>query len=188
MTDRRLEALANARDLANDLGRFDVGMCLQEIRKLYEIGPSAPDAAGAWRRAKYKHTLASAEDLRHVPAGVPVFWLGGSSGHGHIAMHAGSKPGTTTDDVWSTDFLEAGRLDRVDASLIGPKWGMQLVGWAEDLNGVRIYEPITLNRVTAARAKIGEAIRLLEAAPKNRAVVQHAAVALRGLLETMPVR
>lgn len=111
----------------------EAGMCLREVRECFGVGPTSPptdDAAEAWQRAKRKHLETSPGD---IPRGVPVFWTGGSSGHGHIAISTGDGR------CWSTDIERPGYFDRVPISLIGTRWGLQLVGWSEDLNGVTVW-------------------------------------------------
>lgn len=109
----------------------DAGMCLREVRECFGVGPAADDAAEAWRDAQHKHPET---DPRKIPRGVPVFWTGGSHGHGHIAISTGFA-----GRCFSTDILRAGYFDQVPIDLIHEKWGLTLAGWTEDLNGVRVY-------------------------------------------------
>jgi hypothetical protein len=104
-----------------------VGYCLQEVRALYGIGGGSPDATTAWNRAIGKHTSTP-------PPGAPVFWTGGSHGHGHIAVmdHGGY--------IISTDAPGSGRWGRVPLSWPAQRWGVRLAGWAEGFNGVHIAE------------------------------------------------
>lgn len=108
------------------------GMCLREVRECYAVGPEAASAAQAWEYAEHKHRET---DPRKIPRGAPVFWTGGSQGFGHIAISTGFR------QCWSTDILRSGYFDRVPIELIGQRWGMRLVGWTEDLNGVRVFTP-----------------------------------------------
>jgi hypothetical protein len=64
-----------------------------------------------------------------VPRGYPVFWSGGSAGHGHIAIAAGDGA------CWSTDIRRPGYFDRVPIDEIRTAWGLTLLGWTTDLNG-----------------------------------------------------
>lgn len=109
------------------------GMCLREVRECYGVGPRAEDAAEAWAQAKHKHPET---DPRKIPRGVPVFWTGGSGGHGHIAIATGYR-----GRCLSTDILRSGFFDKVPIELVEEKWGLELVGWTEDLNGVRVWSP-----------------------------------------------
>lgn len=109
------------------------GMCLREVRECYGVGPAAADAAQAWEDAEHKHRQT---DPRKIPRGVPVFWTGGSSDHGHIAISTGFKA-----ECFSTDIRRPGYFDKVPIEEIHEKWGLKLVGWSEDLNGVRVYTP-----------------------------------------------
>jgi hypothetical protein len=107
------------------------GMCLREVRECYGVGPLALDAAGAWAAAEHKHRE---RDLEKFPRGVPVFWTGGSHGHGHVAIATGYDA-----MCWSTDIRRPGYFDHVPIEEISDKWGLKLVGWTEDLNGVQVY-------------------------------------------------
>lgn len=110
----------------------EVGFCLREVRECFAVDALYMDAAQAWEQAKHKHRTS---DPREVPRGAPVFWTGGSEDHGHIAI------GTGWGRCWSTDILRPGYFDRVPIDLIRDKWGMRLVGWTNDLNGVPVYTP-----------------------------------------------
>ena len=113
------------------------GMCLREVRECYDVGPKAADAIGAWLDAKSKHIET---DPRKIPRGAPVFWSGGTGGHGHIAIKAGR------DLCWSTDIKRPGYFDKVPVDLIRQRWGLKLLGWTNDVNGVVVYPPKEGNR------------------------------------------
>lgn len=87
-------------------------------------------AYDGWEFAKKKHPTSS---FVGIPAGVPVWWKGGSHGDGHVAISAGNGK------IWSTDILRTGRYDHVDGLLIQQKWGLTFLGWSEDINGVTVY-------------------------------------------------
>lgn len=101
-------------------------MCLQFVRLAFGLAARYPDAATAWREAKYRH----AGD-KNPPAGVPVFWTG--TKNGHVAMSLGGGL------VRSTDVPAKGKVGNVSIATLTARWGMTYVGWAEDLNGVRVY-------------------------------------------------
>lgn len=108
------------------------GFCKREVRECFRIMVSrSADAAQAWRNARFKHPETNPAD---IPRGVPVFWLGGSEGHGHVAIATGQG------GMWSTDILRPGWFDRTGLRLVGRKWGLRLVGWSEDLDGVRVWQ------------------------------------------------
>lgn len=127
-------AVKNARIRSkSDRPTSEAGMCLREVRECFSVGPTTPptdDAAEAWARAKHKHPET---DPHKIPRNVPVFWTGGIHGHGHIAIATGDSR------CWSTDILRSGYFDRVAIASIQAKWGLTLVGWSEDLNGVRVW-------------------------------------------------
>lgn len=108
------------------------GWCLVFVRTAFGVAARQPDAASAWANAERKHPVTSGAQ---VPRGVPVFWTGGSHGHGHIALSRGD--GT----VWTTDFVRKGKVDVARIDDITRGWGLNLAGWTEDLNGVTVYTP-----------------------------------------------
>lgn len=87
-------------------------------------GDGAADAEDMWKAAKIKHP----GDL-DPPAGVPVYWLGGSEDNGHAAVSLGNGM------VRSTDAWERGVVGTVPLREISRRWGMTYVGWSEDLYG-----------------------------------------------------
>lgn len=132
-------AIMHARRQSIDGPPFGVGECLMRVRMCYGIAPAGDfdgdgdaDAMDAWERAHFRH-----RDLNPtaIPRGVPVFWSGGSHGHGHVAIATGDGK------CWSTDILRPGMFDLVPISDIHAKWGLLLLGWTEDLNGVRVPRP-----------------------------------------------
>lgn len=111
------------------------GWCLVYVQECFGIKAGdpgvtiAPDAIGAWRQAKVKHPET---DPVKIPRGYPMFWSGGSAGHGHIAISAGGG------FCWSTDIKRIGFFDRVPVTQIHAQWGLTLLGWTEDLEGVTV--------------------------------------------------
>lgn len=116
------EAVGNANAAKN----CDPGYCLKYTRTWHGIASKEADAADAWANATGKH----AGD-KHPPRGAPVFWTGGSSGHGHIAIARGN-------DMRSTDIPSSGKVGNDPGSWPRQKWGLKYVGWAEGYNGVKI--------------------------------------------------
>lgn len=117
--------VAAARQQSEHGPQADEGMCLMMVRSCYGIGPKAGDAIGAWRDAKKHRT----SDPNAIPRGYPIFWSGGSKGHGHVAISAGDG------FCWSTDIRRPGFFDRVPITEIHDRWGLTLLGWTANLNG-----------------------------------------------------
>lgn len=113
-------------DNANGQSHCDPGYCLKYTRTWLGIGSYEADAADAWRNAIGKHP-----DDKHPPKGAPVFWLGGTSGHGHIAL-------AKADNMRSTDIPSMGVVGNNDGRWPREQWGLEYVGWAEGFNGTRI--------------------------------------------------
>lgn len=122
-------ALANAKALSAAGTSVGSGLCLANVRKAYGIGAEYPSAITAFDAvpSEYTHTW------YNPPAGVPVFWSGGSAGDGHIAIADGNG------NVWSTDIKREGKWDLVPIAEIHSNWGLKYEGWTEILNGVRVY-------------------------------------------------
>lgn len=116
-------AVANARDWTT----CDPGMCLKIVRTWWEVPSSASDAQGAWDAAKDKHP-----GDKEPPLGAPIFWKGGSSGHGHIAIYVGGP------ELRSTDCTATGKVSDAHGSWVKQTWGLTYLGWTGDLNGVRL--------------------------------------------------
>jgi hypothetical protein len=132
------KAIDNAREQSQHGPKSGVGICLVMVRTCYGIaaigdvdGDGDADAFDAWVRAKFKHPETNPA---RIPAGVPVFWQGGSANHGHGAIATGFN-----GNCWSTDIKRKGFFDRVPIKRIHDDWGLRLLGWAEDLNGVRVH-------------------------------------------------
>jgi hypothetical protein len=122
-------AIARARTESRRGPLLEVGMCLENVRDCYDIGPGAPTAIAAWERAAHKHPTSNPAT---IPRGYPIMWSGGSRGAGHIAIGAGHGW------CWSTDIARPGRFDRVPVARVHTQWGLTLEGWTQDLNGVSI--------------------------------------------------
>lgn len=136
------------------------GLCLKRVRTLLGVPARHPSAWEAWKHAQDRHYS------RNPPRGVPVFWRGGR--WGHVALSDGNGM------CFSTDIKRKGKLDRVKISLIHDRWGYVYVGWSEDVNGVRVYDPnevpqrdlshgmrgADVRRLQEALAKVGQRIQV----------------------------
>jgi hypothetical protein len=110
---------------ANAQSTCDPGYCLKNVRQWHGIDSREADAADAWKNATGKH----AGD-KHPPRGAPLFWTGGSSGHGHIAICRGN-------DMRTTD-KPTGKVGNDNGAYPRDAWGLKYAGWAEGYNGVKI--------------------------------------------------
>lgn len=110
------------------------GLCLRFVRTAYGLPGVYPSAAEAWEHAQFKHRT---EDVDNIPRGVPVFWLGGSSGYGHVTISVGGGR------CWTNDFKRVGGIDLANCDDITARWGLDLVGWTEDVNGAVVWKSPT---------------------------------------------
>ena len=127
---KAVKALANVKQESLHPTLEGTGFCLRDVRKQYGIDAGSPTAIAAWNAAGNKNT----HTWYDAPAGVPVFWSGGSTGAGHIAIADG------LGNVWSTDIRREGKFDLVPLAEIHNKWGLKYLGWTNTLNGVLVYE------------------------------------------------
>ena len=140
------------------------GYCLKFTRTAFGVGPLRLDAASAWAEADLRHNISSGVD---VPRGAPVFWLGGSRGHGHVAVSAGAGL------CWSTDWGGAGRVNLAQIDAITSQWNLDLVGWTEDINEVRVWQPKTARRTPRMDLLVEQARRARKTTnPSNAAKIQ----------------
>ena len=113
-TARNAEAIATNR----------VGMCLQWCRQRANIPALHGTAAIAAGNAMNMHRD------RNIPRGAFAYWVGGSSGAGHIAIGLGNGL------LRSTDADGAGRVATRDLSWFDTNWpDLTYVGWADNVNG-----------------------------------------------------
>lgn len=98
---------------------YPIGYCLAFVTNLAGSGirPGIYDAISAWRDSGKKHP-------GEIPSGpAPVFWGGGSAGHGHVAAYVGNGK------IVSTDAPVPGRVGEVPLGWIGQHWGLPYLGW-----------------------------------------------------------
>lgn len=116
---------------------YPVGMCAKWTRERYGLPALGDfdrdgdaDAVDMWQAC----VLKNAGD-RNPPAGVPVFWSGGSKGHGHAAISLGDG------FVRTIDRPEFGIVGTVPLGEIEQAWGLHYLGWTIDLYGHEIPDP-----------------------------------------------
>jgi hypothetical protein len=109
------------------------GMCLQQSRQWAGINAKYPDATTAWLHTHDRHS-----GDRRVPRGAMAFWIGGSSGHGHVAPGVGGPAAP----VRSTDAGGSGIVATRTLDWFDENWpSLHYIGWAWDLNDVTIPHP-----------------------------------------------
>jgi hypothetical protein len=116
------------------------GLCASFVRNAYTVNISA------W--GSVKRTAAEAAALvphaqlhgwYTAPMGCPVYWTGGSTGAGHVALADGKG------NVYSTDFGPNGYIGDGKVRLIpqtavsAHDKSLKCVGWGESFLGVRVY-------------------------------------------------
>jgi hypothetical protein len=195
----RRAAIAWAREQITAPVKDYTGLCLQFVRMAFGLGAGFASAKAAWQGAKFQHKTT---DANTIPRGVPVFWAVGEFWHVALSLGGGL--------CLSTDVRRRGRVDIVRIDSIRTAWGAQLLGWTEDLNGVRVWQnkpkappaaPTSQrNHVTRARAQLRVARRCvaiaereLRDAPEERQRVHAVAEtldqleqAIAGRLERLP--
>lgn len=128
----------------NDL----LGWCLLSVRTWLGIRSKYKSAKEAWLNtpAEDKHT----DPDSTPPAGAAIYWSIGKNWH--IAMSDGDGY------CISTDIKRRGKADRVKISRIHAQWGATYLGWAESLNGVRLFPKDTPAHTTPPTSTTGKYI------------------------------
>jgi len=112
---------------ADTYGSWQTNMCMNFVwyQLSYAHVYGIADAYAGWDMAHRRHDGADRDD---PPAGAPVYW---STDHpyGHVAISVGNR------QVRSTDWPSKGKVGTVDLDVITREWGMDLLGWTEDLCG-----------------------------------------------------
>lgn len=130
--------------------RANIGMCLRETREIYDVGSRYRTAAAAYAATRLR-------GRGPAPAGALHWWIGGSSGAGHVAL------GISPTRVISIDNVRAGALDVVTLARIRATWGnLHYEGWSRDINGVEVVPLVRLAHVLAGdRAEVLAVTRAL---------------------------
>jgi hypothetical protein len=103
------------------------GQCLGWTREQADIPSLYDDAASAWEHATDRHPGDTTP-----PKGAAVYWLGGSSGHGHVAISLGDGR------VRSSDAGGYGVVGTIQLQRLTREWGLEYAGWSDSINGYRI--------------------------------------------------
>lgn len=103
------------------------GQCLEWSREQADIPSKYPDATTAW-----EHATGRRPGDTDPPRGAAVYWTGGSSGHGHIAISLGNGL------VRSSDADGTGQVGTVPIRYFDREWNLHYVGWANSINGYTI--------------------------------------------------
>lgn len=144
---------------------FPEGLCLVFVRSAFGVSALFGSAAAAWRGAQFKHPVSSG---MQVPRGAPVFWTGGSRGFGHIAI------GTGNGRCWSSDAGGPGRTAKVSIDELTDRFNIDFQGWAEDVNGVRVFDADQ-----RARKQASHTVHLKQLQPDPREDVREVQRALK---------
>jgi cell wall-associated NlpC family hydrolase len=112
------EAIAKAKSIS----AWTVGMCDQFVARMYGFDSSGYSTA-------IKNWQATPSTLKHAgdwnaPAGALMYWSGGSTGAGHVAISLGNG------QIVSTDAPQRGTVGTVSARMPSDQWGQNYVGWA----------------------------------------------------------
>ena len=143
------------------------GLCLQFVRLAYGVGPKYGYARLAWQKARWRHATSS---WAQVPIGAPIYLDRPSSKYGHIAIYVGGGRMATTN-------ASTNRTSVTPISTWTGSYGYRMLGWSEDVNGVRVVPTgggvkISRYRVTAkqgvnVRTKPSTSAKVTKALPKG---------------------
>lgn len=180
MTTLALQAASRAAYQSAHGPQFGKGQCMMRNRLLVDApaigdydGDGTADAEDGWKFAKHRHVTS---DPTAIPGGVFVWWGGGSRDNGHVAFTDPVKRGY----CWSTDIERTGYFDLVPIARIRESWRLPLLGWSEDIDGVRVYDPAAAAEIARKEADMALLADLVVVAKKhNVSLVKAARVLLR---------
>lgn len=112
------QAIARAKAVKS----YAVGRCDEFVAKMYGFGSSGYATA-------VKNWQGTPNGLKHpgdwnAPAGALMYWGGGSTGAGHVAISLGNG------SIISTDATGPGVVGVIDSRVPSNKWGHPYLGWA----------------------------------------------------------
>lgn len=137
-----------------------VGECLDYAHRVFHTPAGIPTAWQAWQNTQYKHGV-----IEPLPTDVAVvMWykyiadLGdGVQNYGHVTIN---QPGT---GIYSSPYQGMGHallhsIAEVEAKytthLGGGTQAVVYTGWSEDINGVRIAEGETMDKITKEQEEV----------------------------------
>lgn len=130
LSHRRQHANAFAREQHLHGGADWHNLCQKFVRTACGAGPGQPSAKAAWLHLPHedKHGVGG----KHPPLGVPVYFRLNTP-FWHAALSAGKGY------IWSTDILRRGHVDKVSIPYLEQRWHAEYLGWAEQINGRRVW-------------------------------------------------
>lgn len=105
-------------------------LCLQFTRMCFNVAAKYTTAKKGWEGATKKHKTTNASS---IPAGVPV-WFKTGTVNWHVAISAGNG------NCYSSDVGGRGKIGLISINGLCKAWGITLLGWSEDINGVTVYK------------------------------------------------
>jgi hypothetical protein len=141
MTATIEQAIAAAVHQSTHGPAFGVGECQKRVRLAWGVpSDGTASAAADWHNSRHRHATT---DAASIPRGALVRWVGGSHGYGHVAIATGDGR------CWSTDIRRPGWFDLVPITEIHARWGLTLVGWTEDIDGVTVWHKSAAAKIAA---------------------------------------
>ena len=116
-----------------------VGDCLAYAREMFSAPGGVEWAWQAWENAQYKHTD------QNFPANCDVpMWYSYNGTEGHVTVNVSGR------GIYSSPWQE-GTTNAVLQSVADVEriYGVTYVGWSEDINGVRVCEPVPAATLSA---------------------------------------
>lgn len=112
---------------------YGAGWCQKFTNEIFQTGAvgdydgdGAADAVDGWRKAQDRGKVVPADKigkLSSIPAGVMLYWSGGSRGYGHAAVSVGGG------NMVSTDLPTAGVVGKVPIGMAAQRWGLTFLGY-----------------------------------------------------------
>jgi len=151
-------------------------MCKKMCREAYAVpSDGSEDATEALSRVQELHRTGT------PPRGALVWYTGGRSGHGHVAISEGGGM------IRSTDLPTSGQWGTVPRDEPVKAWGLRYAGWSPDIDGVRVLaeprpkpKPVKPSRIAKHREALAALAKDPKVGPARRRAAARAAAELKG--------
>lgn len=112
--------------------KFGVNLCLQRVRMAWGVPArqGSDTAYHEWLLEGGAHGENTHTEHYQVK-GMPIF-MKGAGVNGHVCIY------DADGYVWTTDWPNRGRWNRVKLTALAKAWNMRVLGGSEVLNGVRV--------------------------------------------------
>lgn len=130
---------------ATAASEFPPRRCLQGVRTAWQLPMKYGTAKQArLESVRFHEWTGNTED---IPYGAPVFSrrVNAPADDAEHVFICGGHDASRKRIFWTVDAIRLGEFDPVHIDFFTEKWGHEIMGWAEDLNGYDLNLPLSPN-------------------------------------------